>query len=240
MPPERDGEGQGRRATSLCPSCRPRSRTPQQGNRGAVDRVVPKDAVLQPLHQRRRYIRADKAHEARRRTATRFNAASPNVAQTYSAHTSLKRALRGRLIAEKGGPQRDWQAGWEGAHARGDDRPRASIRPPSARKVGALAQQGREWPQARRRRASLSEGWVVQWTLPCRWRAEEEREEGGMQQRTFSGDACVRPCVHGRHTPCATARPRRLPRRGLGRAMSDEGPGAAILAAEASSRMRVV
>ena len=121
MPPERDGEGQGRRATSLCPSCRPRSRTPQQGNRGAVDRVVPKDAVLQPLHQRRRYIRADKAHEARRRTPTRFNAASPNVAQTYSTRASLKRALRGRLIAEKGGPQRDWQAGWKGAHARRDD-----------------------------------------------------------------------------------------------------------------------
>ena len=116
-----DGEGQGRRTTSLYPSCRPRSRTPQQGNRGAVDRVVPKDAVLQPLHQRRRYIRADKAHEARRRTPTRFNAASPNVAQTYSTRASLKRALRGRLIAEKGGPQRDWQAGWKGAHARRDD-----------------------------------------------------------------------------------------------------------------------
>ena len=43
-------------------------------------------------------------------------------------------------------------------------------------------------------------------TLPCRWSAKDEKEEGGVERRTSSGDACMRPCVHGRPAPCAAAR----------------------------------
>ena len=58
-------------------------------------------------------------------------------------------------------------------------------------------------------------------TLPCRWSAGDEKEEGGVQQRTSSGHACVRPCVHCRHAPVRrSVRPRPVPRRGLGK--SDE------------------
>ena len=231
------GEGRRRPATPLCQPRRPRSRPPQQGNRGAADRVVPKDAVLQPLHQHRRCIRADKAHEARRRTAALFNAVSPNAAQMSSARASLKR--QSRADCAQMWEVQDITGRWAGReHTHAETVESRSV-PPSAHEVGACvrAQQGSERSAvecARRRQKGRVEDADVQ--------VERGRREGG-------GRRAAEDFLRGRaHAPVRpwppravrhSARPRPVPHAAnLGRAMSDEGPNAAILAAGVPSRMR--